>query len=109
MIRIAVLLFMFALAAPVSASDLCNSIFTATREYQSAGHFYLVEYEYDADLAMYRNNGEDKPHYPARVTVYEIVQGMKIRAGNSFHAFYVPGGCIEDRPADMVYKALSGQ
>lgn len=109
MIRVLIFLLVLSISGISAGSDLCNSIFKAVREYQGAGHFYLVEYEYDAERVMYRDNGEDHPHYPARVAVFEIIQGKKVQVGYPFHSYYVPGGCVEDRPADMVRQALNGQ
>jgi len=93
-----------AAASWCEASGYCTTLYHAVREYQAPGHFYLVDYEYDVDRVMYPSNGDTEPHYPARIVVYEIVQGEKRQVGRIINGIFTHRGS-EDAPGEMVRQA----
>lgn len=78
----------------------------AQRAYQNSGHFYIIDFDYNTEWATVPvTNPPGQPHYSAKITVSEIVDGEKKELA-TFGGQYTEKGCFEDDPASLVTQAL---
>ena len=80
-----------------------------SRIWSSTNATYSVEYAYRPFGPSFTPAvmGPVQEHYEAQITVYEIGSGKKTQIGKSFKGVYVPGGCFEDVPENLVNAALN--
>ena len=79
----------------------------ATVNHEQDGMFFVIEFRYDPTFftapATYPAGC---PHYAARIAVFEVTGGNKVPVCEPFDGTYTGGECYEDRPADIVARAL---
>ena len=80
----------------------------AYKFYQDSMGFYLIKYEYNPEYCTIPLTlPAGYPHYPALITVYQVVDNDTIQIGQPFDGTYVEKGCFEDVPEDQVKEAKS--
>lgn len=100
------LISIIALAATLSSPALANEIHERT--YSANGHNYVITF-------LVHENGlvivpatypAGQPHFPADISVSEIIAGKRQQLGKDFKGLWTPNGCFEDNPKVLVEAAL---
>ena len=79
----------------------------ATVNHEQNGRFFVIEFRYNpAFCTIPATYPAGCPHYAARIAVFEVTGGNKVPVCEPFDGTYTGGECYEDRPADIVARAL---
>ena len=90
---------------------ICQAQFWGENEiaykfHQDSTGFYLIKYEYNPGYCTIPlTYPAGAPHYPALITVYQVVENDTIQIGQPFDGTYVEKGCFEDVPENQVKEA----
>lgn len=94
-----VILIVFGFSFSVYASN-------ATRNYQYGKRFFVIEFERNEDWCTVPAIANAQPHWGAKISVFEIINGKQILVCDPFDGEYTAKGCFEDDPKMLVEKAI---
>jgi hypothetical protein len=90
------------------ASGSASSTIHSTVSLEIPGHYYVIDFAYSLTFAeIPLTNPLGVEHYPAEITVSEVIDGQLQRIGETFSGTYTGGKCFEDIPEELVERALN--
>lgn len=79
---------------------------TVTRNYQISNEYYTIEFKFNTSwFSRPATLPAGHPHYAAKITVCQIINGQRLKVGDTFDGQYTEHGCFEDEPSSLVQRA----